>query len=87
MWPLGGSGWGYGACWACCCTVLACLSSNHFYSSSEDFIGVLLFFFVPWSAINLVDYYLVRRGRYDVASFFTRTASTADSSGGRACAT
>jgi len=34
--------------------------------------GVLLFFFVPWSAINLVDYYLVRRGRYDVQSFFTR---------------
>jgi nucleobase:cation symporter-1, NCS1 family len=26
---------------------------------------------VPWSAINLVDYYIVRRGRYDVASFFT----------------
>jgi NCS1 family nucleobase:cation symporter-1 len=52
-------------------TVLACLSSNHFYSSFENFIGVLLFFFVPWSAINLVDYYLVRRGRYDVASFFT----------------
>jgi NCS1 family nucleobase:cation symporter-1 len=52
-------------------TILACLSSNHFYSSFENFIGVLLFFFVPWSAINLVDYYLVRRGRYDVASFFT----------------
>ncbi|MGH3198570.1 MAG: cytosine permease [Streptosporangiaceae bacterium] len=32
---------------------------------------VLLFFSVPWSAINLVDYYLVKRGRYDVASFFT----------------
>ena len=32
---------------------------------------MLLFFFVPWSAINLVDYYLVKRGRYDVASFFT----------------
>lgn len=52
-------------------TVLACLSSAHFYSSFENFIGVLLFFFVPWSAINLVDYYLVRRGRYDVSSFFT----------------
>jgi NCS1 family nucleobase:cation symporter-1 len=52
-------------------TILACLSSNHFYSSFENFTGVLLFFFVPWSAINLVDYYLVKRGRYDVASFFT----------------
>ena len=32
---------------------------------------MLLFFFVPWSAMNLVDYYLVKRGRYDVQSFFT----------------
>ena len=30
-----------------------------------------MFFFVPWSAINLVVYYLVKRGRYDVQSFFT----------------
>jgi NCS1 family nucleobase:cation symporter-1 len=52
-------------------TLLACLNSKHFFSSFENFIGVLLFFFVPWSAINLVDYYLVKRGNYDVASFFT----------------
>ena len=52
-------------------TVLACLSGEHFYSSFENFAGVLLFFFVPWSAINLMDYYLVKRGRHDVASFFT----------------
>jgi nucleobase:cation symporter-1, NCS1 family len=52
-------------------TLLACLNSKHFFSSFENFIGVLLFFFVPWSAINLVDYYLVKRGRYDVASFYT----------------
>ena len=51
-------------------TILACLSSAHFYSSFENFIGVLLFFFVPWSAINLVDYYLVKHARYDVQSFF-----------------
>jgi len=25
---------------------------------------------VPWTAVNLVDYYLIRRGSYDVASFF-----------------
>ena len=27
--------------------------------------------FIPWSAINLTDYYLVKHGEYDVASFFT----------------
>ena len=32
---------------------------------------MLLFVFIPWTAINLTDYYLVKRGDYDVASFFT----------------
>ena len=52
-------------------TILAILGYKTFLQSFENFINVLLFFFVPWSAINLVDYYLVKRGRYDVASFFT----------------
>jgi nucleobase:cation symporter-1, NCS1 family len=52
-------------------TILAVLGYKTFLQSFENFIGVLLFFFVPWSAINLVDYYVVKRGRYDVASFFT----------------
>ena len=30
----------------------------------------LIYLVVPWSAINLVDYYLVRRGRYDVRAMF-----------------
>jgi nucleobase:cation symporter-1, NCS1 family len=51
-------------------TILACLGYKSFLTSFENFIGVLLFFFVPWSAINLVDYYLVKRGRYDGQSFF-----------------
>jgi NCS1 family nucleobase:cation symporter-1 len=25
---------------------------------------------VPWTAVNLVDYYLIRHGDYDVPSFF-----------------
>ena len=52
-------------------TILAVLGYKSFLTSFENFIGALLFFFVPWSAINLVVYYLVKRGRYDVASFFT----------------
>jgi nucleobase:cation symporter-1, NCS1 family len=39
----------------------------HYY---EGFILLLLYVLVPWTAINLVDYYLLRRGQYDVASFF-----------------
>jgi NCS1 family nucleobase:cation symporter-1 len=32
---------------------------------------VLLYVFIPWTAINLTDYYLIKRGNYDVPSFFT----------------
>jgi NCS1 family nucleobase:cation symporter-1 len=56
-------------------TILAMIGYKSFLQSFENFIGVLLFFFVPWSAINLVDYYIVKRGRYDVASFFTPNGS------------
>jgi NCS1 family nucleobase:cation symporter-1 len=38
----------------------------HYY---EGFILLLLYVLVPWTAINLVDYYLLRHGEYDVASF------------------
>jgi NCS1 family nucleobase:cation symporter-1 len=36
----------------------------------EEFILLLLYVLVPWTAINLVDYYLLRHARYDVADFF-----------------
>jgi NCS1 family nucleobase:cation symporter-1 len=37
----------------------------------SDFLDVLLVIFIPWSAVNLTDWFLIRRGRYDVRSFFT----------------
>jgi nucleobase:cation symporter-1, NCS1 family len=52
-------------------TILAESGYKTFLTSFEDFINVLLFFFVPWSVINLVDFYLIKHGRYDVKSFFT----------------
>ena len=52
-------------------TVIAMVGYSSFLTSFENFINVLLFFFVPWSAINLVDYYLIKRGHYDVQSFFS----------------
>jgi NCS1 family nucleobase:cation symporter-1 len=52
-------------------TVLAEAGYKTFLTSFENFINVLLFFFVPWSVINLVDFYLIKKGRYDVKSFFT----------------
>ena len=51
--------------------VIACLGYNHFVSNLSNFLDVLLVLFIPWSAVNLADYFLVRHGTYDVASFFT----------------
>jgi NCS1 family nucleobase:cation symporter-1 len=48
----------------------ALASKESFLVHYEDFILLLLYVLVPWTAINLVDYYLLRRGQYDVASFF-----------------
>jgi len=48
----------------------ALLGRNAFMVNYENFILLLLYVLVPWTAINLVDYYLLRHGQYDVASFF-----------------
>ena len=48
----------------------ALLSKETFLVNYENFILLLLYVLVPWTAINLVDYYLLRKGQYDVASFF-----------------
>jgi nucleobase:cation symporter-1, NCS1 family len=48
----------------------ALLGKESFLVNYEDFILLLLYVLVPWTAINLVDYYLLRHGHYDVASFF-----------------
>jgi purine-cytosine permease-like protein len=51
--------------------VTACLGYLSFVTNLTNFLDVLLVILIPWSAVNLADYFLVRRGRYDVASFFT----------------
>jgi hypothetical protein len=51
--------------------VTAYLGYRSFVTNLSNFLDVLLVIFIPWSAVNLADYFLVRRGRYDVASFFT----------------
>jgi NCS1 family nucleobase:cation symporter-1 len=48
----------------------ALLGKSSFLSNYENFILLLLYVLVPWTAINLVDYYLLRHAHYDVDSFF-----------------
>jgi nucleobase:cation symporter-1, NCS1 family len=51
-------------------TALALAGSADFLHNFESFILLLSYFLVPWTAINLVDFYLIRRERYDVAAMF-----------------
>jgi nucleobase:cation symporter-1, NCS1 family len=52
-------------------TVIACYGYQQFVTNLSNFLDDLLLLFIPWSAVNLADYFLVRHGSYDVASFFT----------------
>jgi nucleobase:cation symporter-1, NCS1 family len=51
--------------------VIALVGYQSFVTNLTNFLDVLLVVFIPWSAVNLTDYFAVRHGHYDVASFFT----------------
>jgi len=53
-----------------CALAAALLGKASFMANYEDFILLLLYVLVPWTAINLVDYYFLRHGVYDVDAFF-----------------
>jgi nucleobase:cation symporter-1, NCS1 family len=50
--------------------VPALLIGENFLINFEDFLLLVLYLFVPWTAVNLVDYYVVRRGHYAIAEIF-----------------
>ncbi len=37
---------------------------------------IMLYLLAPWTAVNLTDYFFVRRGHYAIADLFTPRAST-----------
>jgi NCS1 nucleoside transporter family len=49
------------------------LTITSFLTSYQAFVLILMYALIPWTAINLVDFYLVRRGKYHVESFFHAT--------------
>jgi nucleobase:cation symporter-1, NCS1 family len=51
-------------------TLLAFSSSSGFVSKFGDFLAILLYLFTPWTAINLIDFYMVRKGTYSVREIF-----------------
>lgn len=51
-------------------TGLAIAARGNFVASLTNFLLFLLYFLVPWTAINLTDFYLVRRGHYAIDDIF-----------------
>ena len=52
----------------CCLTALG--ATADFISHFIGLILALLLVLVPWASINLIDFYLIKRGNYDIASIF-----------------
>ncbi len=48
----------------------ALVSTGDFLANFGSFLVILLYVLVPWTSVNLVDYYFVRRGRYAIRQIF-----------------
>lgn len=50
--------------------LLSAIAKDNFQSYFSDALNGMLYLLVPWSAINLADYYLVRRGQYNIEALY-----------------
>jgi nucleobase:cation symporter-1, NCS1 family len=50
--------------------LIALFIPSHYLASFNNFLLVMLYLLIPWTAVNLVDYYLVRRGHYAITEIF-----------------
>ena len=54
--------------------MIALAASADFLNNFKNFVLLLLAVFVPWSAVNLVDYYLVSKERVDIPALYDSNA-------------
>lgn len=50
--------------------VVSLFATQNFLTNFNNFLLMLLYLFTPWTAINLIDYYVVRRGHYAIREIF-----------------
>jgi len=50
--------------------VVALAIPGRYLGSFSNFVTLMLYFLVPWTAVNLVDFYFVRRGHYSIMDIF-----------------
>ncbi|QZY50586.1 purine-cytosine permease family protein [Leucobacter tenebrionis] len=51
-------------------TGIAVLGQGDFMTMFIGFLDLLLYVLIPWSAINLVDFFIVQKGHYNIAAMF-----------------
>ncbi|ATW24921.1 purine-cytosine permease family protein [Candidatus Formimonas warabiya] len=51
-------------------TAIAIWGSGNFLTIYTNFLALLLFFMIPWTAINLVDFYFLKHGHYNIDAIF-----------------
>ncbi|HEX8972529.1 purine-cytosine permease family protein [Oryzihumus sp.] len=51
----------------------ALASTKSFQTNFENFLLLVLYLFIPWTAVNLVDYFIVRHGHYAIEEIFNPT--------------
>jgi len=51
-------------------TAIALMIHGDYVSGFSDLLTILLYLFTPWTSINLVDFYFVRRGYYSIREIF-----------------
>jgi NCS1 family nucleobase:cation symporter-1 len=51
-------------------TLIAIKASSNFITDLTNFLVFTLYLLVPWTAINLTDFYVIRHGNYDIPELF-----------------
>jgi purine-cytosine permease-like protein len=51
-------------------SLIACIIPDNLVADYNTLVTLILYVLVPWTAINLVDYYLVRKGKYVISELF-----------------
>ncbi|MFI7610275.1 purine-cytosine permease family protein [Nonomuraea terrae] len=55
-----------------CALAMALAGKDNFLVNFTNFMLLLMCVLVPWTAVNLVDYYVIRHGDYDIDALFRR---------------
>ncbi len=50
--------------------IIGIIGSSSFLTNYTNFLSFLFYLIMPWSAVNLVDFYLIRHGDYQPSWFF-----------------